>query len=183
MCDSMTAPESLLTPRLALRKPRPEDAGFIFASYGRDSEVTRYLTWRPHPSVRDAEAAVQRFLEGWQRGTTFSWLIFDRETGELAGSLAARKDETGFNLGYLLARSYWGRGLMVEAIEAVVNWAFTDPTVFRIWAICDCENGASARVLEKAGFQREGVLRRWSIHPNVSEIPRDCFCYARIRED
>lgn len=72
---------------------------------------------------------------------------------------------------------------MAEAIEAVVQWAFSDPSVFRVWAVCDCENGASARVLEKAGFLREGILRKWSIHPNISEIPRDCFCYARIRED
>ena len=80
--------------------------------------------WRPHNDVQDAQAAVQRFLSGWTSGTQFCWLIFTRDTDELAGSIAARKDENGVNLGYLLARSYWGRGLMTEAVSAVVFLGF-----------------------------------------------------------
>ena len=107
--------------------------------------------------------------------------MFARETGELAGCIAARKDENGVQLGYLLARSHWGMGLMTEAISAVVRWAFSDPSVFRVWAVCDLENRPSARVLEKTGFEREGVLKKWSLHPNVSDVPRDCYCYAQTR--
>ena len=55
------------------------------------------------------------------------------------------------------------------------------PLVFRISAVCDVENVGSARVLEKSGFVREGVLRRWMMHPNVSNEPRDCYSYARVR--
>ncbi len=174
-------PDSLETPRLLLRKPRPDDAALIFQSYGQDAEVTRYLMWRPHTGVRDAQDAVEKFLNGWNSGTQFCWLIFARDTGELVGSIAVRKDQNGINLGYLLARSHWGRGLMSEAVAAVVRWAFEDPSVFRVWAVCDVENPASARVLEKTGFVREGVLGKWSLHPNVSDIPRDCYCYAQTR--
>ena len=177
----MRPPDSLQTARLLLRKPRLDDAPLIFAAYGQDAEVTRYLMWRPHTDVRDAEAAVERFLNGWKSATQFCWLIFTRDTDELAGSIAARKDENGVNLGYLLARSHWGRGLMAEAIGAVGQLAFSDPSVFRVWAVCDLENRASARVLEKAGFQREGVLKKWSLHPNVSMIPRDCYSYCQTR--
>jgi RimJ/RimL family protein N-acetyltransferase len=53
--------------------------------------------------------------------------------------------------------------------------------IFRIWAVCDVDNAASARVMEKAGMQREGVLRRWSVHPNISAEPRDSFCYAIVK--
>jgi ribosomal-protein-alanine N-acetyltransferase len=116
-------PSDLQTARLILRKPHPDDASHIFQKYGQDVEVTRYLMWRPHTDLRDAEEAVQRFRDGWERGTHFTWLIIDRETGELAGSIAARKDEHGVNLGYLLVRDFWGRGLMAEAIEAVMQWA------------------------------------------------------------
>jgi len=103
----MTPPDSLQTARLLLRKPL-DDAPLIFRTYGQDVEVTRYLMWRPHTDVLDAQAAVQRFLSGWMSGTQFCWLIFTRDTGELVGSIAARKDENGVNLGYLLARSHWG---------------------------------------------------------------------------
>ena len=48
-------------------------------------------------------------------------------------------------------------------------------------AVCDPDNAASVRVLEKVGMEREGVLRRWMLHPNVSETPRDCLSYARVR--
>jgi [ribosomal protein S5]-alanine N-acetyltransferase len=50
-----------------------------------------------------------------------------------------------------------------------------------VWAVCDVENAASARVLEKAGMRREGVLRRWAMHPNMGEEPRDSFCYAKVK--
>jgi ribosomal-protein-alanine N-acetyltransferase len=51
-----------------------------------------------------------------------------------------------------------------------------------VWAVCDVDNLASARVLEKAGMGREGRLRRWVLHPNVSAAPRDCWCYAHVKE-
>ena len=85
------------------------------------------------------------------------------------------------DIGYVLAKPYWGRGLMTEAVRAVVDLAFTDPQIHRVWAVCDIDNTASARVLEKSGMTREGVLRRWTIHPNVSDLPRDVLCYSRVR--
>jgi [ribosomal protein S5]-alanine N-acetyltransferase len=55
------------------------------------------------------------------------------------------------------------------------------PSIWRIWAVCDVDNLASARVLEKAGLQREGTLRRYIIHPSASLEPRDVHLYARVR--
>ncbi|HEX8076858.1 MAG TPA: GNAT family N-acetyltransferase [Chthoniobacterales bacterium] len=177
----MSAPDSLATTRLLLRKPRREDAPLIFAAYAQDPEVTRYLTFRPHREIQETEEAVGRFLDNWDSGKSYCWLIFRRDTSELAGAISARADQ-GINLGYLLARPFWGTGLMSEALGAVVEWAFTERRAFRVWAVCDVENEASARLLERNGFHREGILRRWSLHPNVSEVPRDCFCYARTRD-
>lgn len=178
----MTPGDSLPTARLILRKPRPEDAPLIFASYGQDPEVSRYLLWRPHRNLRDAEEAVGRFLKDWRTGSKFCWLLFRRDEGELAGSIAARIDGQGMHLGYLLARPFWGQGLMSEAVNALIDWAFSQPSIFRVWAVCDVENESSARLLERNGFQREGTLRKWSLHPNVSATPRDCYCYAKTRE-
>lgn len=65
----------------------------------------------------------------------------------------------------------------------MIDWAFSQEgmTLWRIWGVCDIDNQASARVLEKVGMQKEGVLRRWISHPNVSSEPRDCLCYSRVR--
>jgi len=177
----INAPESLTTRRLLLRKPRSEDAQLIFATYAQDPEVTRYLTFRPHQDLKDARDAVDRFLEGWGTGKSYCWLMFHRENSELVGAIAARQDQ-GINLGYLIARPYWRRGFMSEAIEAIVTWAFSQRGIARVWAVCDCDNEASARLLERNGFHQEGILRKYSVHPNISEIPRDCYCYARMRD-
>jgi RimJ/RimL family protein N-acetyltransferase len=70
---------------------------------------------------------------------------------------------------------------MTEALSEVAHWALRQPEIFRISAVCDVENIASARVMEKAGLIREGLLRRWLVHPNISDKPRDCFAYAKAR--
>ena len=70
---------------------------------------------------------------------------------------------------------------MTEAARSVVDLSLSDPQVRRVWAVCDVDNAASARVMEKVGMTFEGVLRRWVIHPNVSPDPRDALCYALVR--
>jgi RimJ/RimL family protein N-acetyltransferase len=70
---------------------------------------------------------------------------------------------------------------MSEAVTAVVDWAFSEPSVLRVGAVCDIDNQRSARLLERAGFEREGILRSWAIHPNISSSPRDCYSYSKTR--
>ena len=82
------------------------------------------------------------------------------------------------DFGYVLARAYWGNGFMPEAIVALVDITLRPPTIYRMEATCDVENKASARALEKSGFTREGLLRRYIIHPNISPEPRDSLLYA-----
>ena len=178
--SKLNPPDSLITERLVLRKPRPDDAPLIFAAYAQDPEVTRYLTFRPHRELSDTHEAVDRFLENWRSGKSYCWLIFHRQTEDLVGAISAREDQ-GINFGYLIARPHWRRGFMSEAVSAVTEWAFGQPGVSRVWAVCDMENDASARLLEKSGFHQDGILRKWSLHPNISDIPRDCYCYAKTR--
>ena len=71
-----------------------------------------------------------------------------------------------------------GEEIMPEAARCIVSHALLQPTMFRVQAFCDVENAASARTLEKVGMSREGILRRYIIHPSVSNEPRDCYLYA-----
>lgn len=177
----MTPPEILRTARLVLRKPTREDAPLLFAAYAQDHDVARYLTWRPHTGVSESEAVIGRFLDVWRDGRGFHWLLFQEGGTELLGAIGVRGEAPQLELGYVLAQRYWGHGFMSEAVTAVVDWAFSEPSVFRIGAVCDIDNQRSARLLEKAGFEREGVLRSWSVHPNISATPRDCYSYSKIR--
>jgi ribosomal-protein-alanine N-acetyltransferase len=177
----MQWPEQIDTARLVLRLPAPTDADAIFNRYARDPEVVRYLTWRPHRTLADTREYLERLQAGWQTGTELTWALTVRGDDALIGMIGLRPRGFKSDIGYVLARPYWGRGLMTEACRSIVDLAFSDPMVHRVWAVCDVDNAGSSRVLEKIGMSLEGVLRRWMVHPNVSDTPRDSRCYSRIR--
>jgi RimJ/RimL family protein N-acetyltransferase len=177
----MNPPTHIETARLVLRKTVAADTPLIYEAYARDPEVTRYVTWRPYRAVADGEESAAHRLAAWESGKYFSWVIIVKDGGELAGMISARPEGWRVELGYVLGRGWWGRGLMTEAARAIVDYALGEPEVWRVWAVCDAENLASARVLEKAGMRREGVLCRWAMHPNMGDEPRDCFCYAKVK--
>lgn len=176
----MEIPSELTTDRLVLRKPAREDARLIYEGYGRDPEVIRYLAFRGPQTIEEIEQFLDRALHGWDAGTMLTWAITLKPEGTLIGMIDVRL-ELHANVGYVLAREHWNRGYMTEALRAVVQWAMEQPEIFRLWAVCDVENAASSRVMQKAGMECEGVLRRWMILPNRSNLPRDCYCYSIVR--
>lgn len=177
----MNPPDRFETERLILRKPRMDDAPAIFEDYAQDPEVTRYLVWRPHKNVEETSYFVNLMLELWDKGTDYSYAITRKGDDRVIGMIAMHMNEFKVRIGYVLARPCWGMGYMAEAARAIVNWLLTQSDVYRVSATCDVENSASARVLEKAGMIREGLLRKYIIHPNVSDIPRDSYMYAVVK--
>jgi RimJ/RimL family protein N-acetyltransferase len=175
-------PKTLKTERLRLRKVKLADAEAIFREYAQDPDVTRYVSWRAHRNLDETRDYVRACLLAWDTGKAFNWVIEEREENQLMGMTVARVNAEKWELGFVLAQRYWGQGFMTEAIRAVINWALCRGGIFRVWAVCDVDNLASARVMEKAGMQREGVLRRWSVHPNINAEPRDSYCYAIVKD-
>lgn len=158
-----------------------EDAPVIFERWAQDAEVARYMTWRPHESVAGVNAFLDHCRTMRQANEALSWVLTLKGESQPIGMLTARFGSHGVELGYVLGRAYWNRGYMTEAARAVIEWALSQPEIHRVWAVCDVDNAASAKVLEKVGMRREGVLRRWIIHPNIGPLPRDCYCYAIIK--
>lgn len=177
----MKPPEILETERLILRKPREMDAQGIFDTYGQDRQVTRYMTWRPNTNATQTAQFVRESIAGWKEEKRYPWVIVLKEKDELIGMIELRPAGFKAEIGYVMARAHWGHGIMTEAARSIVRWALAQPEIYRVWAVCDVENIASARVLEKVGMMREGILRRYLIHPNLSDEPRDCYCYAVVR--
>jgi RimJ/RimL family protein N-acetyltransferase len=104
-----------------------------------------------------------------------------KQTGEAIGMIDPRIEGPRVGIGYAAARAHWGKGYVPEATHAIIAWAFQQPSLYRVYATTDLENTASRRVLEKVGMQCEGILRKHIVHPNISEIPRDCYIYATIK--
>jgi RimJ/RimL family protein N-acetyltransferase len=172
-------PETFLTDRLILRPVAPPDAPGIFDSYAQDREVTRFLIWQPHKRITETEAYIAHCMAATSSRT---YVLVGRDDATIHGALDLRQPEPHhLTFGYVLARAWWGRGLMTEALTEVVRWAMTQDPIWRIGAVCDVENRASARVMEKAGLLREGLLHRWLVHPNISDEPRDCYSFAKTR--
>lgn len=187
--SSSTFPRTFRTARLLLRPINADDARPIFAGYARDPDVSRHLVWRPHVTIGETEAYVRVAMAATSSRT---YVIVGQNDGDqneggqnegkVIGAFDLRRpDRSRIEFGYVLARSCWGNGLMTEILTHVVDWALREPGVWRIGGVCDIDNPASARVMEKAGLLREGILRRWSLLPNIADEPRDCWSYAAVR--
>ncbi|RIX76434.1 GNAT family N-acetyltransferase [Acidovorax cavernicola] len=177
-------PSRIETDRLVLRPPRPEDAAALFAAYTQDAQVCRYMVWKPHAALSETQDFVAYCIEGWQRGSALPYVLTRRTadaSDEPIGMLEGRVSAHTVNVGYVLARSHWGHGLMPEALRAFARLALSRDEVFRVEASCDVDNRPSARMLEKSGFTLEGRLARHTVHPNLSNEPRSCFLYAVCR--
>jgi RimJ/RimL family protein N-acetyltransferase len=178
----MYSPKQFETKRLYLRKPLISDAVPIFEQYAQDEEVTKYLTWQPHKNLKETKEFLRRCVSVWKDGTAFPWSIIRKSDQQFLGMIEIVEiNHAGLNVGYVLAKKYWGKGYMPEALKAIINWGFAQNEIFRVWAYCDVENIASAKVMEKSGMQQEGILRRWLKISNLGDIPRDCYSYSIIK--
>ncbi|WP_431033879.1 GNAT family N-acetyltransferase [Streptomyces sp. P6-2-1] len=149
----------LTTPRLLLRRFRPEDAPAL-AAYRSVPGVARYQGWTAPVSEEEARRLVRQFAEadpevpGW-----FQYAAEERESGALVGDVGVRLDANlrQADLGFTLAPAAQGRGYATEAVRAVLGDLFDRRGLHRVSAVCDVRNAASARLLERVGFRREGL--------------------------
>ncbi len=179
--ESVLLPHRFRTHRLVLRTPRLTDAEAIFDAYARDPEVTKYLVWQTHSSIEVTREFLRECLDGWSRGDDLSWVISEGTSDYCIGLVGLRLRGFKADVGYVLVRPFWGKGFMPEAVQVVIDAALSVPAIHRVWAVCDVENLASSRVLEKVGMSREGILKRWIVHPAMGREPRDCYCYAKVK--
>jgi ribosomal-protein-alanine N-acetyltransferase len=161
-----TYPE-LTTERFHLRQPRLEDAAPLATIYC-DPGVARYIG---QSAVRTADAMrekLQRDLESASRGEGFRWMLCERGSDAVQGTVGvfhwSQRDRRA-EVGYVLAVHQWGRGVMKELMPALLRFGFEDMGLHRMEALLDPRNVASARVLTRAGFRLEGVLREHMAEP------------------
>ena len=177
----LLVPELVSTARLRLRRPTSSDAPEILACYAGDPEVTRLLAWPRHRSVADSLAFVEWSDDAWSTRGVGPYLVVDLH-GRVVGTTGLDV-ETPWraSTGYVLARDAWGRGYATEIAMAMIRLA-DDASLRRLYALCHPVNQASARVLEKAGFRCEGVLRQHTVFPGLDpEEPADVECWASTR--
>lgn len=177
----MRPPETIHTERLTLRKPLMEDARAVFETWAQDPEVTRTMTWTPHEDIDVTHSVLRRMIDAWEHRTRFPYLILDKDSNQAMGMIEIRPEGHKVEIGYVLARKYWNHGYMTEAAAILRDWAFSQPGIFRVYATTSVDNIGSQRVMEKIGMTREGLMRRYTIHPSTSPEPIDGYLYAIVK--
>lgn len=180
----MQVPE-LHTARLKLSRFSTTDAADVFA-YAKNPKVAETVTWDAHQTV-DASLAFINFVNGKPtvdgEKRFFAWAIRDPNRANIAiGSISfSQWNPIASQIDYALSADYWGKGLMTEAVEAVVKFAFEEhPGLVRVQATCLENNIGSRRVMEKVGMQFEGIARAGMF---VKGKPVDVATYAILRSD
>jgi RimJ/RimL family protein N-acetyltransferase len=173
-------PPDLDTDEFRLRPWRPEDLDALVAAL-QDSDIPRW-TRIPDPyGYEDGRDFLKRSSAAWSDGTGASFAIVEPDGGRLLGSIGVRfHEETAASVGYWVAREARGRGIAAQALRLVAGWVLHASPVERLELVTDPENVASQRVAEKAGFTREGLLRRYL---EIKGERRDCVMFSLLREE
>lgn len=177
MTNAQPAPTELRTARLLLRPPRQDDVD-AYLALESDPEYAFYGT-RQSIDREAMERGLARIVATpWEQRPEFAILL----EGQLIGRAILDVDRTNITaaLGYGVARVCWGRGIASEAARAIVDYGFEAFNLAKVWARADPRNGASVRVLEKIGMQREGLLRG---HLLVRGERVDRVYYGLLREE
>ncbi|MCM3493460.1 GNAT family N-acetyltransferase [Paenibacillus lactis] len=152
----------LETERLRLRRISMRDAEDMYA-YASNDEVAQYVTWETHRSIEDSKRFIQYILAQYAKHDIAPWGIELKENGRLIGTVDFvwwRPEHQSAEIGYVLAREYWGRGIMTEAASALLKLGFGEMDLIRVQARCFEDNIGSQRVMEKIGMRYEGTLRK-----------------------
>jgi len=151
----------LVTARLRLRAPLPSDAAAVLAVVG-DPEVTRYHSVPTFTTLAEAQAALERLKQRYAARDAIRWAIELVERSEMIGTIGLLRfdfEHCHAEIGYEIARRWWGRGFASEAAAAVIRYGFSVLGLHRIEAGVLPGNDASVRVLQKLGFLEEGTRR------------------------
>ena len=152
---------TLHTERLILRQPTAADAEHNFRL--RTNEQSMAYIGRPRPrTVSDAAAMLEQLEQDRVAGTRVGWIIAMRTDPAMIGSIGLYKLQPEHHLaevGFQLLPDHWGKGLMSEALNAVLHFAFDQLSAHRVEAMTDPRNTRSCALLERCGFTLEGVLR------------------------
>lgn len=176
--------QTIETGRLILRRFTVEDARAMYENWASDEEVTKYLTWPVHDSAAVTRAVLEDWTARYDGDSFYQWAIVFREHGDSPiGSISVVSYDEKVQkaeIGYCIGRAWWHKGIMTEALGAVINFLFHEVGMQRVEARHDIQNPNSGAVMRKCGMQYEGTARRagWN-----NQGVCDLACYAILAAD
>lgn len=173
--------KKLKTERLVLRRFLLSDAEAAYHNWTSDQKVTGYVSWNVHKSVEETEKLIERWIESYEDGN-YNWVVQVAETEEIIGNISAIRFSRKHNnceIGYCYGSRFWNQGYATEALEAVLDYMLGECGMHVVEARHQSLNPASGRVMEKAGMEKEAVLkdRRYDA---VTDTYCDMVCYCKM---
>ena len=175
----------LETKHLILRQLKSSDTEAMFR-YLSDPEVTRYLDTQPHQTLEQTRHLLNFLNSFFEQGQGFRWGIVQKShnsAGPVIGTCGYHawvKTHRRAEIGYELARSWWGQGVMAEAISALLPFGFEEMGLNRVEAMVLIGNTASAHFLEKLNFQKEGLLKEYEF---IQGKAQNVLLFSMLRKD
>lgn len=173
--------KELKTERLVLRPFAVADAEAMYRNWASDPDVTKYLTWPAHADAGISRMVIESWVREYERDDYYQWAIeFENQPiGSISvvnGNDAVRKVE----IGYCIGKKWWHRGIVSEAVSALIRFFFEEVGANRIEAKHDANNPHSGGVMQKCGMKYEGMLRQ--ADRNNQGICDSCF-YGILRSE
>lgn len=153
--------QTIETSRLILRQAHREDAEPMYRNWATDPDVTKFLTWPPHPNMEITQKLLDSWIDEYQNANYYHWMIVLKNINEPIGSLLVNtvgRAESA-HIGYCIGKKWWHQGIMSEALNSVIAFLFQDVGYHRIESMHDPNNPHSGAVMRKCGMRYEGTSR------------------------
>ena len=154
--------QTIETSRLILRRAVREDAEPMFRNWAADPEVTKYLTWPTYEKVETAYQILDLWAGEYEKPDYYQWMIVLKKLGEPIGSISVVRQNDRVEeaeVGYCIGSHWWHKGIVSEALAAVIKYLFEEVGMNRVAARHDPNNPHSGGVMRKCGMKYEGTNR------------------------
>ena len=148
----------LETDRLILREITQDDRHGIFGNFS-DKDVAKWFFEEPYSEIEQADEIIQEFINEFEQGKGLTWAITLKGSNEFVGTCGYGEVEIGSDgeIGFDLAKEHWGKGLMSEALSAIIDYGFQRCGLGKVEAHTYSTNSRAIRLLRNLGFQLEDV--------------------------
>lgn len=176
--------KTINTERLILRRFELKDAEAMYKNWANDSEVTKFLTWKPHDSIEVSKNRIKTWIDEYENQNYYQWaIVLKSNEDEPIGSISiVRQDEEiqMVHVGYCIGKKWWHQGITSEALLALIDYFINEVGASRIESRHDPLNPNSGKVMMKCGMKYEGTMRKADIN---NQGVCDYSMYAILSEE
>lgn len=178
--------KNMETERLILRKLELKDAITMFDAILNNKKTLYFLDWPFCQNIEEAKTFVRRLIDNSEKLKQYFWIIEEKNSNKFVGCISVCnfiEEKRMAEIEYVANSQFRGNGYIPEATRRVIEYLIKDCRLYRIEAVCNIENIASSKVMEKSGMKFEGILRGRALNLNSDGNPGDLKMFSIIPND